>query len=349
MKAALFEKPNIVNICAKKVPKLGNYDLLVETSYCGICGTDVHIYEGQVPFVKYPLIGGHEFSGRIKNFGLKVDNFTIGDKISVNPNLSCKDRRLKEEEYCYYCSKDRPHFCLNWEALGVTQNGGFAEYVVCPSTSAVKIPEVVSLKQALFMESIACCLHGLNRLKIQSSDTILVIGAGPIGLLMVDLVKSLFRSKIIVSEPNISRRNQALNLGADIVINPTENALSDIVFDETDKQGVDVSIEAVGSSKTALKAIELLNKGGQCLIFGVAKPEESIPLKLFEIYNKDISLFGSFTNPHENHEAIKLLKNNVIDPSKIISHELALEELEKGLELMKNTNQDVKKIIIDMK
>ena len=109
-----------------------------------------------------------------------------------------------------------------------------------------------------------------------------------------------------------------------------------------------VSIDAVGSSKTALEAIELLNKGGQALLFGVTTPEESISLKLFEIYNKEISLFGSFTNPHENHEAIKLLKNNVIDPIKLISHELSLDELEKGLELMKNINDEVKKIIIDI-
>ncbi|MFX0211100.1 MAG: alcohol dehydrogenase catalytic domain-containing protein, partial [Candidatus Hodarchaeota archaeon] len=291
MKAAIFEKPNIVTIREKRVPKLGKNALLVEINYCGICGTDVHIYDGQVPFVKYPLIGGHEFSGVVRNIGTEVDTFSIGDTIAVNPNLSCKDKSFKKVEYCYYCKKDRPHFCTNWDALGVTRSGGFAEYVMCPSTSALKIPEEVSLKKALFIEPIACCIHGLNRLNIQELDTILVIGAGPIGLLMVSLIKSLYRSKVIVSEPNNSRRNLALILGADLVIDPLKHSLSDIIYAETEKQGVDVSIEAVGSSRTAIIAIELLNKGGQSLIFGVSPPEESIPLKLFELYNKEISLF----------------------------------------------------------
>jgi threonine dehydrogenase-like Zn-dependent dehydrogenase len=348
MKAAMFEHPGIVKICEKKVPKLGKFDLLVKINYCGICGTDVHIYEGQVPFVKYPLIGGHEFSGRVKSIGSKVNEFSIGDRIAVNPNLSCKDKSLREDEYCYYCKKDRPHFCTNWEALGVTKNGGFAEYVVCPSTSAVKIPKGVSLKNALFMEPIACCIHGLNRLKIQALATILVIGAGPIGLLMVSLIKSLYKSKVIISEPNRSRRNLALNLGADLVIDPREYSLADVVYDETEKQGVDISIEAVGSSRTATEAIELLNRGGQSLIFGVSPSEEAIPLKLFELYDKEISLFGSYTNPHENNEAIKLLENNTIDPSKIVSHELSIENLEKGLLLMRNITNEVKKIVISI-
>ena len=347
MKAAIFEHQGIVNVCDRKIPKLGDYDLLVKIHFCGICGTDLHIYEGQVPFVKYPLIGGHEFSGKITNIGSKVEEFSIGEKIAVNPNLSCKDKGLRGDDYCYYCKKNRPHFCTNWHALGVTQNGGFAEYVICPSTSAVKVPKEVSLKNALFMEPIACCIHGLNRLNIQATDTILVLGAGPIGLLMVSLIKSLYRSKVIVSELNSSRRILASNLGADLVIDPREYSLADIVYDETEKQGVDISIEAVGSCRTAIDAIELLNRGGKSLIFGVSPPEETVKIKLFEIYNKEISLFGSFTNPHENHEALELLRNNIIDPSKIISHEFSIENLEKGLLLMRNITSDVKKIIIN--
>ncbi|MFW9906093.1 MAG: zinc-dependent alcohol dehydrogenase family protein [Candidatus Thorarchaeota archaeon] len=346
MKAAIFEKPNLINVCEKKIPRLGVNELLIEINYCGICGTDVHIYEGQVPFVKYPIIGGHEFSGRVVDIGSKVHNLSSGDRISVNPNLSCKDKIIKQEDFCYYCKKDRPHFCTNWEALGVTTNGGFAEYVVCPSTAAVKIPKPVSSQKALFMEPIACCIHGLNCLKIQNSDVVLILGAGPIGLLMLSLIKSIYSSTVIVSEPNSSRRNLASNLGADVVIDPIKRSLSNIVYDKTEKRGVDISIEAVGSSKTATEAIELLNKGGQSLIFGVSPAEESITLRMFEIYNKEISLFGSFTNPHENQEAMKLLQNDVIDPSKLISHEFSIEELEKGILLLKNLEEDVSKIII---
>ena len=346
MKAIQIDKPYNSSLKVINPKKLGKYDILIEVGYCGICGTDLHIYEGKVPFVKYPIIPGHEFSGKVAAIGSEVVNIDIGEKVAVNPNLSCKDYRFSKENYCFYCRKNRPHFCNNWEAIGVTMDGAYAEYVVCPISSVFKIPKNVSLREAVFMEPIACCLHGLNRLNLSPENNVLIIGAGPIGLLMTALIKTEYKSRIIVSEPNTFRRMQAISQGADIVIDPQSESLDEIILNETEGNGVDNAIEAVGSVQTALEAIKILNKGGEALIFGVTEIEETIDLKLHNLYSKELSLFGSFTNPHENYEALKFLENKTIDTSKIISHILPLDRIEEGLMFLKKGSDNVLKILV---
>jgi threonine dehydrogenase-like Zn-dependent dehydrogenase len=299
-----------------------------------------------MPFVKFPIIPGHEFSGTIAAIGSSVKNFIVGEKVSINPNLSCADFGSKKEAFCFYCKKNRPHFCENWRAIGVTMDGAFAEYVVCPASSAYRIPNNVSLREAAFMEPIACCLHGLYQLKITSGSIGLVIGAGPIGLLIISLLKSLYKSHVIVSEPNSSRRSVAKLLGANLTIDPINESLEEIILNETERNGVDIAIEAVGSGLTSSEALKYTNKGGKVLIFGVSEPEETIDLNLFDLYSKEISLFGSFTNPYENNDAMKVLKNKTIDISRLISHELPLEKLEEGLQLSKKGSDNVSKILV---
>lgn len=346
MKGALFNNPYNIEVEEIKVPNIETNDLLIKVAYSGICGTDLHIFEGKNPFVTFPIIPGHEFSGIIESLGSKVNDFSINEKVAINPNLSCKDLGYTVQNFCYYCKKNRPHFCLNWQAIGVTRNGGFAEYVVCPKSAAFRVPKEVSLKEATLMEPIACCLHGLNRLKIASENTVLLIGAGPIGLLMVSLIKSLFKSKLIVSEPDNYRRNLAKNFGADLTVNPYVENLKEIVKYETDGHGVDISIEAVGSPSTALEAVNLLNKGGKALIFGVAKQGDTFKLDLFKLYSNETSVFGSFTNPHENNESLNILRKKIIPTSSFISHRIKIDELAQGLKLLLNKTKEVNKIFI---
>jgi L-iditol 2-dehydrogenase len=350
MKTISIEKPYSVSIKEQKTPRIGTREILVQVAYCGICGTDVHIYEGQVPFVKYPLIPGHEISGTIIDVGNDVSGLSIGDRIAINPNISCKDLNLKTNEYCFYCKRNRPQFCKNWEAIGVTRPGGFAEFVKCPESSAIKIiSSKVSLKEAAFIEPIACALHGIKKLAITRNDVVLIIGAGPIGLLMTTLIKNLYDSKIIVSEPLESRRSLASALGASRVVGSDKTSIERIVNLETANEGVDVSIEAVGNIETAKTALKMLNRGGKSLIFGVASPEDKIPLNLFDLYSKEWSIFGSFTNPHENKEAMKILKKNIIDIDTMVSHELSLTSVEKGFQFMlEKGGKQVNKILVKL-
>jgi threonine dehydrogenase-like Zn-dependent dehydrogenase len=350
MKAILIEKPYSVSFKQQKTPRIGTKEILVKVAYCGICGTDVHIYEGQVPYVKYPLIPGHEISGIVIEVGSDVSRISIGERIAINPNISCKDLNLKTNNYCFYCKRNRPHFCKNWEAIGVTRPGGFAEFVKCPESSAIKITSSrISLKEAAFMEPIACTLHGIKKLAITSNDVVLIIGAGPIGLLMISLIKKLYDPKIIVCEPLESRRDLASVLGASLVINSDQTSIERIINDETSNEGVDVSIEAVGNTETATTALKLLNKGGRSLIFGVTSSEDKIPLYLHDLYSKEWSIFGSFTNPHENQEAMEILNKKIIDLEILVSHELSLASLEKGFQLLLNKGvKHVNKVLVKL-
>ena len=183
-------------------------------------------------------------------------------------------------------------------------------------------------------------------MKHSPENKVLIIGAGPIGLLMTALIKTEYKSKIIVSEPNKFRRMQAISQGADIVIDPQSESLEEIILNETEENGVDNAIEAVGSVQTAHEAIKFLNKGGEVLIFGVTGIEETINLKLHTLYSKELSLFGSFTNPHENYEALKLLENKTLNTSKIISHIFSLNKVEEGLMILKKGSNNVLKILV---
>ena len=341
---ALLIEPKNISLQTINIPKIKENDILVKTAYCGICGTDIHIFDGNVPFVKYPIVPGHEFSGEIIKVGSRTKNdLKIGDRVAIDPNLSCKDF---EKNSCYYCSKDRKNFCLNWDAIGVTLNGAFSEYVICPSTVAYKIPENISLRAAAFMEPLACCLHGLKKVDLTIDDVVLILGCGPIGLLMISIIKATLRCKIIASEPLELRRKTAKNLGADIIINPEEVSTRDVVLSETSEKGVDVAIECVGSAYTAQEAITSLNRGGRALIFGVANPMSKIELDIHKLYQNEISVFGSFTNPYENKDALELLAKKELSLGSIVSHEFSLDELERAIQTIKTNSGDVNKVMI---
>ncbi|PWI48928.1 alcohol dehydrogenase [Candidatus Heimdallarchaeota archaeon B3_Heim] len=342
---ALFTEPKSINLQTIDIPKIKESEILVKTAYCGLCGTDIHLYDGKVPFANYPLVPGHEFSGEIIKVGSKVKNdLKIGDRVAINPNLSCYDLQKK---LCYYCEKNRKHFCVAWEAIGVTLNGAFAEYVICPSTVAYKIPDNVSLKAAAFMEPLACCLHGLNNMTIMDSDVVFIIGCGPIGLLMLSVIKATTSCKVIVSEPVNSRRNLARKIGADVILNPLSDEIVPIINSETCDKGVDVAIECVGLSNTAKQAIGSLNKGGKALIFGVADPLSTIDLDIHRLYSNEISIFGSFTNPNTNMRALDLLSKDILTPIPIISHEFPIKRIEEAISLIKSHVDNVNKILIN--
>ncbi len=346
MKALIFEKPFKIELEEIQNPSINNNEILVEVAYCGVCGTDLHIYEGQVPFVKYPLVPGHELSGKIIQIGSEVKNYLVGDRVALNPNLSCLNYNIKPSQYCYYCKKKRPHFCLNWKALGVTEPGGFAELIKSPASAAIKIPSKVTLKEALFMEPIACCLHGLNNLKNSIVETAAVIGAGPIGLMMISLIKYLFKSELFVFEPIELRRELAIKFGADQVVNPMEFSMIDFISKQTANNGVDLSVEAVGSAQTSIGSIKILNRGGQALLFGVANPSTEIPLDIFKVYENELHIFGSFTNPYENQNAMDILQKNVIDINSLITKQYTLDELKNMFSLMKaGSSNDIKTIV----
>ena len=328
MKALLFEGPNKMDIKDVPLPTLQDGDLLVKVSACLICGTDIRIYRGKkTKDVRIPSILGHEFSGVIEKIGGKVEGFSIGDAVSVAPVLPCLT--------CYNCKHGQENVCLNRTAFGYEYDGAFAEYVRVPA-AAIKsgnvyhVPTSADLVDIALVEPLACCINGQGNSPIKLGDTVIVMGAGPIGLMHMILAKRS-GAKVIVSEPSEQRRNTALNLGADIGVDPTKEDLQSIILENTDGVGADVVILAIGVPTLVNQAIDLVRKRGYVNLFAGFSVGDMPPIDVNKIHYKELRLTGTSASSRKDHEvALKLITNKIIEPSKIISHKYSLSQADEA-------------------
>ena len=323
MKAALIRRPYSLDIVDVDVPSVKPGEALVKVHACGVCGTDIHIYEGVMPWARLPLIPGHELSGVVVEVGEAVSSLEPGDKVAVDPNITCG--------VCRYCRRGRRNLCPNLEAIGVTTSGGFAEYVVAPASQLYKVPKGLSLEEAAFAEPVSCCVHGFTRLSIQPGDDVLIIGAGPIGLIHLQLAKRCGAGKVVVAEVNEKRLKLASELGADLTVNPSEERLSERVRLFLSGKGVEAAIDAAGGSAPLDLALSCLEPGGRLLVFGVASEKDIWKIKPYDLYKRELTIIGSFINPYEMDGALNLLASGAVDVKPLISHVIGLDSLEKAL------------------
>jgi len=323
LKAALIRRPYSLDIVDVDVPSVKPGEALVKVHACGVCGTDIHIYEGVMPWARLPLIPGHELSGVVVEVGEAVSSLEPGDKVAVDPNITCG--------VCRYCRRGRRNLCPNLEAIGVTTSGGFAEYVVAPASQLYKVPKGLSLEEAAFAEPVSCCVHGFTRLSIQPGDDVLIIGAGPIGLIHLQLAKRCGAGKVVVAEVNEKRLKLASELGADLTVNPSEERLSERVRLFLSGKGVEAAIDAAGGSAPLDLALSCLDPGGRLLVFGVASEKDLWKIKPYDLYKRELTIIGSFINPYEMDGALNLLASGAVDVKPLISHVIGLDSLEKAL------------------
>ncbi len=320
MKAAVFWGTRDLKIQDLELRKLNNQEVLLKVHACGICGTDVHIYEGAEgsATVFPPVILGHEFAGEICEIGSDVKDIKIGDRVSVDPNIYCGK--------CYYCSRGQAHLCERLTAIGVTIDGGFAEYCIVPESQTYRLPQNVSYEEGALGEPIACCLHGIDLAGIKPGDTVLIIGGGTIGLIMLQMAKLAGAARLILSEPVKEKRELAMKLGADIVIDPARENLEHAIKNHTDR-GVNITIECVGIKQTMEQAVQSACKGGTIMMFGLAPPDCEIPLKPFDVFRRELTIKSSFINPYTQARAIELLGSGRIKVRELISQVVSLDNL----------------------
>lgn len=332
MRALVFEGPNKMGVKEVPTPALEEGDLLVKVSACLICGTDIRIYRGKkTKDVRVPSILGHEFSGIIAETGGEVEGFKVGDAVSIAPVLPC----LK----CYSCKHAMENVCLNRTAFGYEYDGAFAEYVRVPaialrSGNVYHLPEGgVSLEDMALAEPLACCINGQGNSPVQLGDVVVVIGAGPIGLMHMMLAKQS-GAKVIMSELNSARRDTAKELGADVVVDPASEDLQSIVMKHTDGVGADVVILAIGVPSLVNQTFDLARKRGYVNLFAGFSVGDMPPVDVNKIHYKEIKVTGTSASSRKDHEvAIRLLSNNNIDASKIISHKFSLDEADEAFRI----------------
>lgn len=324
----------------KEMPKpfLGKYDLLIKNMSCGVCGTDIHIYHGEKGSaeVSPPIVLGHEFSGVVEGIGEKVTSLQIGDHVSIDPNSYCG--------LCDPCRTGKKQNCQNLFALGVNANGGFAEYAIVPETQCFKLHKDISFDVAAMAEPLACVLHGIDLAKIQSGQTVVVIGGGAIGLLMVQVAKLSGASTVILSEPISMRRELGASLGANFVIDPVKEDIQDKMVEFTGKEHADIVIECVGKKDAAKQALDIAGFGATILFFSVPSVDATIDLSLFDIFNKELKIIGSKINPDTHQRAINLINSGKLEIGELITHTFGLEQLEDAID--KQMDSDSIKVIV---
>ena len=319
MKAAVYHGPGDLRVEEVPVRKLKDNEVKIQVKYCGICGTDIHIFHGDGGCcdVTPPLVPGHEFSGVVAEVGAGVKAVKVGDRVTGDPNDMCGE--------CYFCKNGMQHFCKNNIGIGTTVDGGFAEYVIMREKQAYKVSDDLSFIEAAMAEPISCCLHGIDLCNIKAGDTVLVMGGGPIGMIMMQLAKNAGASKVIMSEPVEEKREQALKLGATKTIDPLHEDVEAVLAEYC--ENVNVVIECVGNVHTQADAVRFAGKGATIMYFGLAAPEESFPIRPDDIFKKELHITSSYINPYSFERAIQILESGTVELESLITNVVPLDDI----------------------
>lgn len=322
MKAAVFLGKHNLEVQEVKMPELKPDEVLIKVMACGVCGTDIHIYEGDEGAAKCvpPTILGHEFSGIVYEVGSGVKNFRPGDRVCVDPNDMCGG--------CYYCRNGKAHFCENMIGIGTTVNGGFAEFCAVREKQVYSIGDSLSFEAGAMAEPVACCIHGMDLTGVKTGDTVMIIGGGTIGLIMLQLAKLSGASTLILTEPVRAKRELALKLGADIVIDPMKQAIQEIL-DNNGIRHIDAVVECVGLKSTVLDALKYVGRGGTAMLFGLTAPNCEVPLRPFDVFKKEYSIKASFINPYTQKRAVSLLQSGKINIEALITDRIKLDDIQR--------------------
>ena len=337
MKASRFLGNKTFAVADLPTPHAGPGELVLRNQVCGVCGTDVHIYHGEPGSadVNPPVVLGHEYSGEVVEVGEGVTGFAVGDHVTVDPNIYCG--------HCVYCQNGKKQLCPSMEAIGVTRDGGFAQYSLIPASQAFKLEPTVPWEAAAMAEPLACCLHGIDLAGIQVGDKVCVVGGGAIGLLMVQLAKLSGASQIVLSEPNEKRRQVGLQLGANAAIDPTRPDAQE-AFAQVLDGGSNVVIECVGNVPAVKSAFQFAGKGATVLLFSVPKVDATFDLPLFDVYKKELTIKGSFVNPDTHARAVALINSGKVDFDPIITHRFTLDQLPEAI-AMQMSDASIKVVV----
>jgi len=326
MRVMWSEKPKELELRQVPIHDVGDEDVLVKVAYAGICPWDVRAFSGLSPSVKFPRILGHEVSGYIADMGKNVKNLKIGQAVAPDMIVKCGT--------CKACRTGRENRCSHptYQQFG----GGYGDYVRVPQKNIHTLRPDANMKAVAFMEPLACVVRGQNMFNLYPGETELVIGAGPIGLMHMQVARA-FGAKVIVSDPIESRLEKAKELGAEYVVNPEKEDLNEVVQDATDGWGLDAAVITVGSAKLVETTMALLAPGGRLNIFAGIYPKDKgfANLDANAIHYGEFIITGSADSTPENmHHALEFIQNGQVNTEALISHLLPLEELGKGMDIV---------------
>lgn len=339
MKASVLEAVNKLVNKDIPIPKPKDNEVLIKVKVCGICGTDMKLYNGQYT-AKIPVVLGHEYSGEIVEIGKGVENFKVGDKVVSDPNESCGK--------CYWCRSAQPCFCNELAAYGVLRNGGFAKYCTAGEKGVYHMPDELDFEAASFTEPVSCAVHCIDRADIKAGETVLIIGGGTTGQIILQLARNSGASKLIMVTRSEWKLELAKKFSATDVINAKKEDILKKTLDLTDGLGVDVVIEAVGTPQTIEQAMTLAKKSGRIVIFGFAPEGEKASFIPFDILSKELTIMGSWVNPYTYSRALDILASGKIDVKRLISTRIKLDNIMDGFNMMIEKPEGFMKALVEI-
>jgi 2-desacetyl-2-hydroxyethyl bacteriochlorophyllide A dehydrogenase len=310
MRAALITAPGSVEIAEVADPTPGPRNVVISMASAGICGTDLHIFDGDLYSDFLPVIPGHEGAGTVVAIGAEVRGITVGDNVAVDPSLPCNT--------CHYCRRGQINLCENYAAIGVTVAGMTAEFASVPMECCFVLPEHVDPADAPLIEPLACAVRGFDVLRIRQADHALIYGAGTMGLMMMALAKNAGTASVSVVDTNPERLVAARALGCTAVATSA---------DELNRpRGWEIVIDCTGVVAAIADGLTRTASGGTFLQFGVASPDARVAISPFEIYNREITIAGSMANLNSFGRAVDLFAAGVLRPDVFISDRLPLDQ-----------------------
>jgi L-iditol 2-dehydrogenase len=342
MKALLLEEYKKLKVQDVPEPEIAPNEVLIRVKSCGICGSDVHGFDGSSGRRIPPVIMGHEASGVVALTGAQVKDFKEGDRVTFDSMISCGR--------CYFCRQGRPNLCDNRRVLGVScaeyrRHGAFAEFVAVPDHIVVKIPGGLSFNEAAMVEPVSVAVHAVNITPVQLGDTALVVGAGMIGLLTLQALRTAGCGRIVSADLEDDRLALAKKLGADQTINSRSADVPALIRDMTGGRGADVVMEAVGADATVQMAIDSVRKGGVVTLIGNITAKINFPLQ--SVVTREINVLGSCASSNDYRACLELLGRGAIRVGDMISATVPLDRGPEMFDRLYNREANLTKVIIN--
>jgi L-iditol 2-dehydrogenase len=342
MNALLLSEYKHLNIANLPIPVPGPLEVLVQVAACGICGSDVHGYDGTSGRRIPPLVMGHEAAGTVAAIGSQVSGLAIGDRVTFDSTVYCGE--------CTFCSNGEINLCDNRQVIGVScgdysRAGAFAEYVVVPARIVYKLPENLGFTEAAMLEAVSVALHAVAVTQLRGGETALVIGAGMIGLLTLQAARAAGCSRVFVADIDATRLRSASELGADETILASGPELIQRILSLTEGRGVDVVLEAVGRDQTIAAAIDCVRKGGTVTLIGNITSQVNLPLQ--KVVSRQIRLQGSCASCGEYPLAMELIASGKIRVEPLITAVAPLRDGPTWFDRLHSGEPNLMKIVLD--
>jgi L-iditol 2-dehydrogenase len=322
-RAAIWHGAGRLEVGPWELPPLGSLDVLVDVAACGLCGSDLHVLDGGFPGLMPPVVLGHEPAGTIAAVGSGVTSFAAGDAVTWEPNVPCGR--------CVQCRAGQE---VNLCEARVRVSGSFAEQTIVPLQALHRQPEGCKRDAVALAEPLSCALYAFDRADMRLGQSVAIVGAGTIGLLLLMLVRRAGATRVVVSDPNPAKREVALRLGADVAVDPLSEGFEEATTRLTGGRGFDVAFEAVGLPRTVEDTIRVVCPGGHAVLVGASRPGDAASIDLVSLQRRDLTISACWLRKHTFQRAVSLLP--VLPVAELVTHEVRLDDVAEAVRLLRD-------------